>query len=120
MALPFGVTDVAQTAAMASLDAQDRLSERVQALKQERARILAGLQDQGWNIPEPRANYYWLPLGQAAAQADQRFRDAGLSVRTFPGEGIRITVGEREANDRVLEVCVDLRREGLLQDPISD
>ena len=120
VALPFGVTDVAQTAAMASLDAQDRLAERVQALKQERARILAGLQEQGWRIPEPRANYYWLPLGQAAAQADQRFRDVGLSVRTFPGEGVRITVGEREANDRVLEVCTDLRRQGLPQDPIPD
>ena len=119
VALPFGVTDAAQTAAMASLDAQDRLAERVQALKQERARILAGLQEQGWKIPEPRANYYWLPLGQAAAQADQHFRDAGLSVRTFPGEGIRITVGEREANDRVLEVCADLRRQGLPQDLIS-
>ena len=120
VALPFGVTDVAQSAAMASLDAQDRLAERVQALKQERTRILAGLKGQGWKIPEPRANYYWLPLGPAAARADRRFRDAGLSVRTFPGEGIRITVGEREANDRVLEVCADLRRQGLPQDPIAD
>ena len=120
VALPFGVTDVAQSAAMASLDAQDRLAERVQALKQERTRILAGLKGQGWKIPEPRANYYWLPLGPAAARADRRFRAAGLSVRTFPGEGIRITVGEREANDRVLEVCADLRRQGLPQDSISD
>ena len=96
------------------------MNKVVQALKQERARILAGLQEQGWNIPQPRANYYWLPLGQASTQADQRFRDAGLSVRTFPGEGIRITVGEREANDRVLEVCADLRRQGLPQGPISD
>ena len=33
---------------------------------------------------------------------------AGLSVRPFPDEGLRITVAEPEANDRVIEVLGSL------------
>ena len=35
-----------------------------------------------------------------------------MSVRVFSGEGIRISIGEREANGRVISVCADLKRLG--------
>jgi histidinol-phosphate aminotransferase len=31
--------------------------------------------------------------------------DAGVMVRPFPGEGVRVTVAEPEANDRFLVVA---------------
>ena len=37
-----------------------------------------------------------------------RFAEAGLVVRPFAGDGIRITVGVPEANARVLEVAATL------------
>jgi len=30
-----------------------------------------------------------------------------LSVRAFPGEGVRVSIGEQEANTRFLELCAN-------------
>lgn len=110
VALPFGVTDVAQKAALASLDAYDELSDRVRAIISERNRVVAALREQGWDdMPEPYANFFWLPLGERTDEAAERFLAAGLSVRVFSGEGIRISIGEVEANDAVIAVCATLR-----------
>ena len=104
-ALPFGVSTIAQQAAIASLDAFDELQERVDALVAERLRVVAGLRQQGWHVPDTQANFVWLPLGGDtevfAAQADK----AGLVVRPFPGEGVRCTIAETEANGRLLDVA---------------
>ncbi len=104
-AVPFGVSDMAQRAALASLAAYDELQERVDALMTERARVAEALAEQGWKIPDSQANFIWLPLGDDAmafaAAADQ----AGLVVRPFDGDGVRCSIGETEANDRLIEVC---------------
>ena len=47
VSLPFGVSTVAQAAAIASLERQDELLERVDALVAERARVVAGLREVG-------------------------------------------------------------------------
>jgi len=106
-AVPFGVSTIAQQAAIASLAAFDELQERVDALVVERVRVVAGLRRQGWHVPDTQANFVWLPLGsdtEAFAAAAER---AGLVVRAFPGEGARCTIAETEANDRLLEVARD-------------
>ncbi len=54
-ALPFGVSHVAQAAAVASLAAEDELAARVEELVAERERVHAALLEQGWEIPRPRA-----------------------------------------------------------------
>ena len=106
-AVPFGVSTIAQQAAIASLDAFDELQERVDALVAERQRVVTELRHQGWHVPETQANFVWLPLGADtdafAAAADT----AGLVVRTFAGEGARCTIAETEANDRLLQVARD-------------
>ena len=45
-------------------------------------------------------------LGQIAAACEE----AGITVRPFAGEGVRITVAETEANDRVISVAQEFRR----------
>ncbi|MGX1313147.1 histidinol-phosphate/aromatic aminotransferase/cobyric acid decarboxylase-like protein [Streptomyces calvus] len=42
------------------------------------------------------------------AQACER---AGVVIRPFPGEGVRVTVGEAEANDIFLKVAEGFRKE---------
>ena len=112
VALPFGVSDVAQQAALASMDVRDELMRRVDDIVVERGRMVAALREQGGTLPEPYGNFFWLELGKRTAEAADRFTAVGLSVRAFPDEGIRISIGERLANDRVLEVCAALRDEG--------
>lgn len=104
-AVPFGVSTIAQQAAIASMDAFDELQSRVDALVAERLRVVAGLRHQGWHLPDTQANFVWLPVGADtvafAAAADK----AGLAVRPFPGEGVRCTIAETEANDRLIHVA---------------
>ena len=104
-AVPFGVSTIAQQAAIASLDAFDELQERVDALVLERGRVLTGLRHQGWHVPETQANFVWLPLGADAEAFAAAADKAGLVVRPFPGEGVRCTIAETEANDRLLRVA---------------
>jgi histidinol-phosphate aminotransferase len=106
-ALPFGVSTIAQRAAIASLDAFDELKGRVDALVAERERVVAGLRYQGWQVPQTQANFVWLPLGTDTLAFAGAADKAGLVVRTFAGEGARCTIAETQANDLLLEVARD-------------
>jgi histidinol-phosphate aminotransferase len=109
-AVPFGVSGLAQDAAIASLKAEHELLERVDALVAERDRVLTALRDQGWDVPDSQANFIWLALGDRADDFAGACQDAGLSVRPFSGHGARCTVAETEANDRLIEVCARFRQ----------
>ncbi|WP_265445180.1 histidinol-phosphate transaminase [Flexivirga meconopsidis] len=104
-AVPFGVSDIAQRAAIASLDAYDELDQRVQDIVAERDRLLIGLRDLGYPVPDTQANFVWLPLGPKALDFAAAAEAAGVVVRPFAGDGVRCTVGEVEATDRLLEVA---------------
>jgi histidinol-phosphate aminotransferase len=106
-AVPFGVSTIAQAAAIASLDAFDELKERVDALVVERQRVVDGLRHQGWHVPETQANFVWLPLGADTEAFAAAAGKAGLVVRAFAREGVRCTIAETEANDRLLRVARD-------------
>ena len=104
-ALPFGVSSVAQDAAVASLAASQQLAERVAALVAERARVLDALGRQGWQLPDSHANFVWFPVGERTAELAAAFDTAGLSVRPYGSDGVRATIGEPDANDRLLAVA---------------
>jgi histidinol-phosphate aminotransferase len=106
-AVPFGVSTIAQRAAIASLEVFDELQERVDALVSERVRVVAGLRLQGWHLPETQANFVWLPLGADTLAFAAAADTAGLVVRAFPGEGARCTIAEAQANDLLLQVARD-------------
>ncbi|WP_409470976.1 histidinol-phosphate transaminase [Streptomyces sp. HC307] len=110
-AVPFGVSRIAQEAAIASLRAEDELLGRVGSLVCERNRVVDGLRGQGWTLPESQANFVWLPLGERAVAFTEACEAAGVVVRPFPGEGVRVTVGETEANDILLKVAEGFRKE---------
>ncbi|GAA2236961.1 histidinol-phosphate transaminase [Streptomyces amakusaensis] len=108
-AVPFGVSQLAQDAAVASLRAEDELLGRVGSLVAERGRVYEGLVKQGWTVPETQANFVWLRLGGRTADFAAACEAAGVTVRPFPGEGVRITIGEEEANDLFLRTAEAFR-----------
>jgi histidinol-phosphate aminotransferase len=102
VSLPFGVSGVAQAAAIASLEREDELLERVDALVAERARVVAGLSDAGWDVPSPQGNFVWFELGDRTVDFAKAADEVGIVVRPFAGEGARVTIAETEANDRLV------------------
>ncbi|WP_022881952.1 histidinol-phosphate transaminase [Gryllotalpicola ginsengisoli] len=109
-AIPFAVTELGYAAAIASLDRQSELDERVADIVARRDRLRDALIGQGWAVPAAQGNFLWLPTGEHTAEATDAFFDADIAVRPFGAEGIRISVGEEEAIERVLAVAAALPR----------
>ncbi len=103
--LPFGVSSVAQAAAVASLEREPELLERVEAIVAERQRVVAALTEQGWALPDAQGNFIWLPLGDRTAAFAAAADQAGVMVRPFAGEGARVSIGEPAGNDVLLAVA---------------
>ncbi|MBF4596454.1 histidinol-phosphate transaminase [Curtobacterium sp. VKM Ac-2889] len=107
-AIPLSVTAQGQAAALASLEREAELLERVTEIATLRDRIVAELRAQGWDVPDAQGNFLWLPTGERTATAAAAFEDAGIIVRAFPPEGIRISIGEHEAVGTLLETARSL------------
>lgn len=104
-ATPFGVNHLAQAAAVASLAAKGELDERVDRIVTERARVVDALRSAGWDVPQSQANFVWFPLEERTPDFVAACDEAGLSVRPYGTDGVRVTIGEPEANDRLIEVA---------------
>ncbi len=87
VSLPFGVSGVAQAAAIASLDAESALFERVDALVAQRDRVTAGLREEGWDVPDPQGNFVWFEPGRADHGVRGRGRRAGHRGPPVRGRG---------------------------------
>ena len=101
VSLPFGVSSVAQAAAIASLASEPELLERVDALVAERDRVLAGVRAAGWDVPDAQGNFVWFELGERTADVRRRRRRArhrGPAVRRRGRPGLdRGDRGQRPA-----------------------
>jgi histidinol-phosphate aminotransferase len=109
-ALPFGVTRLAERAALASLGATDELFARVETIVKERERMGSTLRAQGWPMAHTETNFIWLRMKERSADFGEACRREGVLVRAFTGEGVRVTVGEERANDIVLSVAAEFAR----------
>lgn len=104
-ALPFAVSALAQKAAIVSLDAGEEMAARVSSVKQERSRMAAELADQGWKLQPSQGNFLWIRAGDVLlATLVDAFDSAGIMVRAYPDDGVRITVADAASNDRVLRL----------------
>jgi histidinol-phosphate aminotransferase len=108
--LPFTVSSVAQAAAIASLAAEAELLDRVEATVKERSRVREALLADGWAVPPTEANFVWLRLGERTTDFAEGCERAGIAVRPFAGEGVRVSIGAPEANDAFLAVARDFPR----------
>ena len=108
--VPLSVTAAAENAAIASLDAEAELLERVTEIVARRTRLVAGLRAQGWKVPDSQGNFVWLPAGDRTDEVAAAFVAGDIVVRPFSGDGIRISVGEHESVDKVLQVSESVVR----------
>ena len=111
VATPFGVNLPAQAAAVAALGQAElgRTTERSAAVAAERDRVVASLRTQGWEVPEAHGNFFWLGVGEETMALAEHFRAAGILVRPFAGEGVRVSVGTTSDNERVLAAAAAWR-----------
>jgi histidinol-phosphate aminotransferase len=100
--IPFSVNKLAQAAAIASLDAADELLARCANVIKERARVYAELRAIGYEVPPSQGNFLWLPLGERTTAFNEHCVDHKVLVRSFAGDGSRVTVGLPEENDAFL------------------
>jgi histidinol-phosphate aminotransferase len=105
VSLPFGISSVAQAAAIASLRAEPELLERVESLVAERERVVKGLADVGMTVPAAQGNFVWIAAGDRTAELAAAADALGIVVRPFAGDGARVSIGETEANDRIIELA---------------
>jgi histidinol-phosphate aminotransferase len=99
------VTALAQKAAVASLDAAGEMQARVAVVREERSRLAARLEAQGWKLQPSQGNFLWIRADDdLTARLVAAFDHADILVRAYQGDGIRITVADPASNDRVLEV----------------
>ena len=111
-ATPFAVSALAERAAVASIEHQEAVMARVSHIVDERERVTARLRELGYEFPGTYANFVWLPLGERTGEFVDLMNRNALSVRAFGSEGVRVSIGEIEANARVLSLCELFAQEG--------
>ncbi len=97
---PFAVNALAQAAGVAAIAAEDEIRARVDLLLAERAALVAELRSDGHEFPDPHGNFLWLPFGCRTDRIHLGLERRGVVTRPFSGEGIRVTVGSADENDR--------------------
>ena len=104
-AVPFGVSNIAQVAAVTSLEHEAELFKRVEEVITERTWFESELTKLGFKLPPSQANFVWIPLGDRTEEFALRSEGIAVSIRPFAGEGVRISIGERQALERVIELA---------------
>jgi histidinol-phosphate aminotransferase len=102
---PFSASGVAQAAALAALDADGEMRRRAGLVVAERERVQAAVQKVLPEVPDTQANFVWLPLRERSMEFAAECERHGVIVRPFP-EGVRVTIGTAEENDRFLEAAL--------------
>lgn len=112
VAVPLGVSLPAEAAASRVLDedVRERMEALFAQLNERRERLVAGLQELGIEPAKSEANFIWIPTapGIEPETVAEAFAERGSSVRPFIGHGTRITVGEEESIDLVVDVFREL------------
>ncbi|MHC6219125.1 aminotransferase class I/II-fold pyridoxal phosphate-dependent enzyme [Arthrobacter sp. MMS24-S77] len=98
---PFGLSRVAEAGAVAAWAEEALLHATVSAIVAEREFLAGKLRNRGFQVPESGANFLWIPV-ERAGELEQACVRHGVSVRAFDGEGVRVTIGGRDASRAVL------------------
>ena len=72
------------------------------------SRLFGPLRQMGYVVPESHANFVWLPLRERTTDFAVACESKGVIVRPFAGDGVRVTIGSPEENDRFLELARSL------------
>jgi histidinol-phosphate aminotransferase len=56
-------------------------------------------------VPDAQGNFVWFATGDRTGEFAAAAEDLGIVVRPFAGDGARVSIGEPEANDRVIQLA---------------
>ncbi|HXJ81642.1 MAG TPA: histidinol-phosphate transaminase [Candidatus Methylomirabilis sp.] len=103
---PYNVNRLAQVAALAALEDTEHLERTRAVVLAERPRLRAALAERGAPSPPSQANFLLVKIGDRAMAVQAALAQSGILVRNgagvgFPGH-LRIAIGTREQNDRLL------------------
>ena len=99
---PFGVTEVGQAAAVASLGDRAELDRRVRANSAARHHVLGALAERALGHTQSHTNFVYLELGFPATESSARLADKGVIARPMSGGWLRVTIGSEQENQRFL------------------
>jgi histidinol-phosphate aminotransferase len=102
--LPYHLSALTQAAARAALAHRGTLLATVEAIKEQRDRIVAELRGRGITVADSDANFVLFEVGGDQRVAWQRLLDRGVLVRDVGLPGwLRVTAGTPEETDAFLE-----------------
>jgi histidinol-phosphate aminotransferase len=104
-ATPYATSSVAQAAALAALDAEDEMTRRCALVAAERDRLTARLRGLLPGIPTSSANFIWLPLGEHSGSFTAGCLDLGVHVCDLSPYGVRVSIGDPDANEAFLSAA---------------
>ncbi|MDF2814763.1 MAG: histidinol-phosphate transaminase, partial [Paenibacillus sp.] len=111
---PFNANAMAQTAAVAALGDDEHVRRSQELVVGERQRLYAAFGRLGLTYTESMSNFILVELGDEAFALYERLMQGGVIVRYGKGWGlprhVRVTVGTREENDKLLEVLENVLR----------
>ncbi|GID31752.1 histidinol-phosphate transaminase [Paractinoplanes brasiliensis] len=102
--LPYHLSALTQAAARAALSQRDALLATVEAIKEQRDRIVATLRDRGRAVADSDANFVLFEVGGDQKIVWQRLLDRGVLIRDVGLAGwLRVTAGTPAETDAFLE-----------------
>ena len=107
----FNLTALSQAAALAAWEDETHMRATVGMITAERERVTRALAERQVRHAPSRANFVFLKPRLPFMEAAERLLARGLIVRPIPvGEGgwLRVTIGRREDNDRLLEALAEV------------
>ncbi|XVV14629.1 histidinol-phosphate transaminase [Actinoplanes sp. CA-131856] len=102
--LPYHLSALTQAAARAAVVHRDSLLATVEAIKEQRDRIVTTLRERGLKVADSDANFVLFEVGGDQKLAWQRLLDRGVLVRDVGLAGwLRVTAGTEKETDAFLE-----------------
>ncbi|AUG80134.1 Putative histidinol-phosphate aminotransferase [Kitasatospora sp. MMS16-BH015] len=108
--VPYAVNRLQEAALLAAVSAQAEVEQRIAEITAERDRLSAELVGLGWSVAPSLTNFLWVVAPGDHAPLRAALEEREVAVRYYPGQGIRIAIGEKDANDAVLEGFASLAR----------
>ncbi|MEU4236568.1 histidinol-phosphate transaminase [Actinoplanes sp. NPDC026619] len=102
--LPYHLSSLTQAAARAAVAQRDALLATVEAIKEQRDRIVATLRERGFQVADSDANFVLFEVGGDQKVAWQKLLDRGVLVRDVGLPGwLRVTAGTPDETQAFLE-----------------
>jgi histidinol-phosphate aminotransferase len=102
--LPYHLSSLTQAAARAAVAQRDALLATVEAIKEQRDRIVVTLRERGYRVADSDANFVLFEVGGDQKVAWQRLLDRGVLIRDVGLPGwLRVTAGTPAETDAFLE-----------------